>query len=84
MEPAGVLPRAMMNLDLSRLGAGVQAIGSRSLTDPAVALGEQLGIPTVFSAIPGGASSDHQCFPAAGVPDVAFGHREQATRSDWR
>lgn len=72
LERADALPRAMVNLDLAGLGVGVQAIGSRSLTVPAVGLGEQLGIQTVFSAIPGGASSDHQSFLDAGVPSIIF------------
>lgn len=69
---AGALPRAMVNLDLAGLGVGVQAIGSRSLTVPAVRLGEQIGIQTVFSAISGGASSDHQSFLDADVPSIIF------------
>lgn len=67
---SGGLPRAMLNLDVTGVGSGVEVIGSASLTSIALQAAASLGVPAALSSLPPGTSSDHASFIAAGVPAV--------------
>ncbi len=72
MKKAGTLPRVMVNLDVTGIGAGVAVIGSPDPVQRAVRLATQLGIPALAAELPANAGSDHQSFRDAGVSVVFF------------
>ncbi|MCC6382714.1 MAG: M20/M25/M40 family metallo-hydrolase [Dehalococcoidia bacterium] len=69
---SGDLPRAMLNLDVTGVGSGVEVIGSASLTSLALQAAGSVGVRAVLSSLPPGTSSDHASFIEAGVPAVFF------------
>lgn len=69
---SGVLPRVMVNFDVTARGDAVEVIGSSDLMGRAVQLLAAAGIPAYPSALPRGFGSDHQSFSRAGVPVLFF------------
>jgi aminopeptidase YwaD len=66
----GALPRLMVNLDVTGIGASVHVIGSPEVVQRALELARQLGIPAEREGIPANAGSDHVSFARVGVPVI--------------
>lgn len=66
------LPRAMVNLDVTGAGDGIELIGSDGPVTTALQAADRLEIATRRSQLPENTGSDHQSFAEAGVPVVYF------------
>lgn len=72
MQDEDELPRYMVNLDVTGVGSRVEVIADGALSQTALALAAEAGIPAVPSRLPANSGSDHQSFLDAGVPTVFF------------
>lgn len=72
LQASGGLPEVMLNFDVTAIGTRVEVIGSPTLSEKALRLAAELGVPAVPSSLPPNASSDHASFAAAGVPVLFF------------
>ncbi len=72
LRSEGALPRYMVNLDVTGIGARVEVIGDGPLAQTALALAASAGIPAVPSQLPPNSGSDHQSFLDAGIATVFF------------
>ena len=70
-EEDGILPRFMLNLDVTGIGNGVEVIGSSQAAKDALRIAKAAGIPAVPSSLPANSGSDHESFANAGV-EVVF------------
>ena len=61
-EELGVLPRFMVNLDVTGTGDVVAVIGTERLVDQALAIAVGLEVPAAESSLPPNAGSDHSSF----------------------
>jgi len=62
--------RAMINLDVVGVSAGLELVGNDDLVDTARIAAEKAGIAATKGELPKGAGSDHLSFQKAGVPVV--------------
>jgi len=62
--------RAMVNLDVVGVSAGLELIGNDDLVDTARIAGDTAGITATKAELPKGSGSDHLSFQKAGVPVV--------------
>ena len=65
-------PKAMMNLDVTGIGNGVELIGDRNTVNAALAAASELKIAARRSELPANSGSDHITFQQAGIPSIWF------------
>lgn len=72
LRSEGHLPRAMINMDVTGIGTGLELIGDIALVDDAIGAAKSLKIDARRSSLPANTGSDHQSFQEAGIPSVWF------------
>ena len=72
LRDEGHLPKAMVNMDVTGIGEGLELIGDAGLVSDALAIASGLKIDARRSSLPPNTGSDHQSFQKAGVTVVWF------------
>lgn len=72
LKGEGRLPKAMVNMDVTGIGSGVDLIGDPGLVNSALGLAKGLNIDAKRSSLPANTGSDHQSFQKAGVASIWF------------
>ena len=72
LSAEGHPPKAMMNLDVTGIGAGVNLVGDRNTVTAALATAAKLKIDARRSELPANSGSDHLTFQQAGIPSIWF------------
>lgn len=72
LSAEGHSPKAMMNLDVTGIGTGVNLVGDRNTVTAALETAAKLKISARRSELPANSGSDHITFQQAGIPSVWF------------
>lgn len=72
LRAEGHLPKAMINLDVTGIGNGVELIGDRNTVTAALETARVLNIDARRSELPANTGSDHLTFQQAGIPAIWF------------
>ena len=72
LSAEGHSPKAMVNLDVTGIGSGVELVGDRNTVSAALEIAAGLNIKARRSELPANSGSDHQTFQKVGIPAIWF------------
>ena len=72
LRAEGHVPKAMLNLDVTGIGTGVEIVGDRNTVTAALETAAGLKIEARRSELPANSGSDHITFQQAGIPSIWF------------